>query len=146
MDSFTYIISSSNSIVDATANNCSIKLAGLPTNRRFKCEVIDFAIDLETMNLTAIVASYSFLTASSEMQILDGVQHPQKFNRICNISLQSGLLTSSFGNVFTVENFNNHTIIFQLGLPNNTLLPTANINQTSTTYWTLTLKMTPIEE
>ncbi len=38
MDSFTYIISSNNSIVDATANNCSIKLAGLPTNRRFKCK------------------------------------------------------------------------------------------------------------
>lgn len=146
MDSFTYVISSNNATSATTANNCYIKLAGLPNYRKFKCEVIDFAIDIETLDLTTIVASYLVLTASSEMQILDGIMHPNKFNRICNINLFNGCMTSIRGNIFTVENFNSHTVNFQIGLPNLTLLPTGKINTTATTYWTLTLKMTPINE
>lgn len=149
MDSFTYVINSIDSVTSATANNCYIKLVGLPTNRKFKCEVIDFVIDVETLDLTTIVASYISVVVSSEMQILDGVMHPRKFDRICNVSLFSGTNTSSFGNfgnVFTVGNFNNRLVNFQLLLPNMTRVATGTINQTSTTYWTLTLKMTPIPE
>jgi hypothetical protein len=146
MDSFTYIISSSNSTTAATANNCFIELAGLPTNRKFRCEVIDFALNYNTIDTTNMVEKYLFLTASNEMQILDGVQHPQKFNKLCNISVSTGAMTSLFGHVFTVGNFNKHIVNFQIGLPNNTLLPTNRINQTNTTYWTLSLKMTPIAE
>lgn len=146
MDSFTYVISSINSSTAATANNCYIELAGLPQNRKFKCEVIDFVIDYETMDVATIVGSYISLVASSEMQILDGVMHPRKFDRICNASLSTGQMTGVFGNVFTIGNFNKHTVNFQLLLPNMTRVATATINQTSTTYWTLTLRMTPIPE
>lgn len=147
MDSFTYVINSINSKDSLTANNCNIELAGLPNYRKFKCEVIDFVLDVETLDLTTIVASYLSLVVSSEMQILDGVMHPRKFDRICNINLQvAGIMTSLSGNVFTVGNFNKHTVNFQLLLPNMTRVLTANINQTNTTYWTLTLKMTPIIE
>jgi hypothetical protein len=41
--------------------------------------------------------------------------------------------------------FHNHTVNFQIGLPNLTLLPTGDINDVSSTHWTLSLKMTPIE-
>jgi hypothetical protein len=147
MDSFTYVISSINASVANSANNCYIELSGLPANRKFKCEVIDFVLDVETINLTTIVGSYLSLVASSEMQILDGVMHPRKFDRMCNINLQvGGVMTGTSGNIFTVGNFNKHTVNFQLLLPNMTRVLTTDINQTSTTYWTLSLKMTPIIE
>ena len=144
MDSFTYVINSKNSTTAATANDCFIKLAGLPTNKRLLCEVIDFALNVNTID-TAIDDTYLVLTASTEMQILNGVEHPAKFDRICNINIVNGLLTGYSGHIFKVENFNNHTVNFQIGLPDFTLLPTSSINQTTTTYWTLSLKMTPIE-
>ncbi len=143
MDSFTYVISSINSTTAATANNCFIKLAGLPNDQKFLCEVIDFALNVNTID-AAIIETYLVLTANTEMQILNGVQHPNKFNRICNIDRSTGLMTG-YGHVFQVGNFNNHTVNFQIALPNLTLLPTGDINDVSSTYWTLSLKMTPIQ-
>ncbi len=143
MNSFTYVISSINSTTANTANNCFIKLAGLPNNQKFLCEVIDFALNVNTIDV-AIIETYLVLTANTEMQILNGVQHPNKFNRICNIDRTTGLMTG-YGHVFQVGNFNNHTVNFQIGLPNLTLLPTGDINDVSSTHWTLSLKMTPIE-
>ena len=141
MDSFTYVISSINSTTANTANNCFIKLAGLPNDQKFLCEVIDFALNVNTID-AAIIETYLVLTANTEMQILNGVQHPSKFNRICNIDRSTGLMTG-YGHVFQVGNFNNHTVNFQIGLPNLTLLPTGDINDVSS--WTLSLKMTPIQ-
>ena len=143
MDSFTYVISSINSTTANTANNCFIKLAGLPNDQKFLCEVIDFALNVNTIDV-AIIETYLVLTANTEMQILNGVQHPNKFNRICNIDRSTGLMTG-YGHVFQVGNFNNHTVNFQIGLPNLTLLPTGDINDVSSTHWTLSLKMTPIQ-
>ena len=143
MDSFTYVISSINSTTANTANNCFIRLSGLPNNQKFLCEVIDFALNVNTID-AAIIETYLVLTANTEMQILNGVQHPNKFNRICNIDRSTGIMTG-YGHVFQVGNFNNHTLNFQIGLPNLTLLPTADINDVSSTHWTLSLKMTPIE-
>ena len=77
MDSFTYVINSKNSTTANTANNCFIKLAGLPNNQRFLCEVIDFAINITSIG-AAIVDSYIVMTADSEMQILNGVEHQVK--------------------------------------------------------------------
>jgi len=143
MDSFTYVISSINSTTANTANNCLIKLVGLPNDQKFLCEVIDFALNVNTID-AAIIETYLVLTANTEMQILNGVQHPNKFNRICNIDRSTGLMTG-YGHVFQVGNFNNHTVNFQIGLPNLTLLPTVNINVVSSSHWTLSLKMTPIQ-
>jgi hypothetical protein len=143
MESFTYVISSINSTTASTANNCFIRLSGLPNNQKFLCEVIDFALNVNTID-AAVVQTYLVLAVSTEMQILNGVQHPSKFNRICNIDRTTGLMTG-YGHVFQVGNFNNRTINFQIGLPNLTLLSDAAINQISTTHWTLSLKMTPIE-
>ena len=143
MDSFTYVISSINSTTAATANNCFIKLAGLPNDQKFLCEVIDFALNVNTIDAT-MIETYLVLAANTEMQILNGVQHPNKFNRICNIDRSTGLMTG-YGHVFQVGNFNNHTVNFQIGLPNLTLLPTGDINDVSSTHWTLSLKMTPIQ-
>jgi hypothetical protein len=143
MDSFTYVISSINSTTANTANNCFIKLAGLPNNQKFLCEVIDFALNVNTIDAT-MIETYLVLAANTEMQILNGVQHPNKFNRICNIDRSTGLMTG-YGHVFQVGNFNNHTVNFQIGLPNLTLLPTGNINVVTSSHWTLSLKMTPIQ-
>jgi hypothetical protein len=162
MDSFTFVISSYNSNTAATANNCFIKLAGLPNNQKFLCEVIDFAINTNTIaapdatlpaGVVPVTQSYYTLTASTEMQILNGVHHPNKFNRICNISRATGLLTGCYGHTFQVGNFNNHTVNFKLELPDLTFMSTLSINQPTAavqgtpiiTYWTLSLKMTPIE-
>jgi len=143
MDSFTYVISSINSTTANTANNCFIKLAGLPNNQKFLCEVIDFALNVNTIDAT-MIETYLVLAANTEMQILNGIQHPNKFNRICNIDRSTGLMTG-YGHVFQVGNFNNHTVNFQIGLPNLTLLPTGNINVVTSSHWTLSLKMTPIQ-
>ena len=143
MDSFTYVISSINSTTANTANNCFIKLAGLPNNQKFLCEVIDFALNVNTIDAT-MIETYLVLAANTEMQILNGIQHPNKFNRICNIDRSTGLMTG-YGHVFQVGNFSNHTVNFQIGLPNLTLLPTGNINVVTSSHWTLSLKMTPIQ-
>ena len=50
-----------------------------------------------------------------------------------------------FGNVFKVRNFNGRVVNFQLGDPDNTLVDNANINANVNTFWTITLKMTPIK-
>ena len=144
MDSFTFVINSKNSTTANTANNCFIKLAGLPNNQKFLCEVIDFAINITSIG-ASITDSYIVMTADSEMQILNGVEHPAKFDRICNISIANGLLTGNSGHIFKVENFNNHTVNFQLGLSDLSLLPGVSINYLTPTHWTLSLKMTPIE-
>jgi hypothetical protein len=118
-------------------------MGGLPNNQKFLCEVIDFAMNVNTIDV-AIEQTYLSLSASTEMQILNGVQHPFKFDTICNIDRTTGLMTG-YGHVFQVGNFNNHTVNFQIGLPNKTELQLASINQGTTTYWTLSLKMTPID-
>jgi hypothetical protein len=146
MNSFTYVISTvyATPATIATANNCNIELIGLPNDRRFKCEVIDFVLDIGSLDLVTIGSSFVSLTASSEMQILDGVLHQRKCDRLCNFNLITGAMTGTSGNIFTVDNFNKHTVNFQLIQPNMTRVPTGTINQGFNTFWTLTLKMTPI--
>ena len=43
-DTFTTVISSHNSVTANTANNCWIKLGGLPNDLEFYCEVIDLLL------------------------------------------------------------------------------------------------------
>ena len=140
-DTFTTVISSHNSEIANTANNCWIKLGGLPNDLEFYCEVIDFAI-----NRTSLVniVDYIFLTANEGFEIIGGVQFPRRFNKLCNINSVTGQHNGMFGNVFKVRNFNGRVVNFQLGDPDNTLVDNANINANVNTFWTITLKMTPI--
>ena len=44
LETFTTVISSHNSVTANTANNCWIKLGGLPNDLEFYCEVIDLLL------------------------------------------------------------------------------------------------------
>ena len=62
----------------------------------------------------------------------------------------TGQHNGMFGNVFKVRNFNGRVVNFQLGNPDGSLIAGANINQVvggnaTNTFWTITLKMTPIK-
>ena len=141
-DTFTTVISSHNSVTANTANNCWIKLGGLPNDLEFYCEVIDFAINRTSL---ANIVDYIFLTVNEGFEIIGGVQFPKRFNKLCNINSVTGQHNGMFGNVFKVRNFNGRVVNFQLGDPDNTLVADANINAIGNTFWTITLKMTPIK-
>ena len=140
-ETFTTVISSHNSVTANTANNCWIKLGGLPNDLEFYCEVIDFAINRTSL---ANIVDYIFLTVNEGFEIIGGVQFPKRFNKLCNINSVTGQHNGMFGNVFKVRNFNGRVVNFQLGDPDNTLVADANINVVGNTFWTITLKMTPI--
>ena len=140
-DTFTTVISSHNSVTANTANNCWIKLGGLPNDLEFYCEVIDFAINRTSL---ANIVDYIFLTVNEGFEIIGGVQFPKRFNKLSNINSVTEQHNGMFGNVFKVRNFNGRVVNFQLGDPDNTLVADANINVVGNTFWTITLKMTPI--
>jgi hypothetical protein len=142
LETFTCVISSHNSVTANTANNCWIKLGGLPNDLEFYCEVIDFAINRTSL---ANIVDYIFLTVNEGFEIIGGVQFPKRFNKLCNINSVTGQHNGMFGNVFKVRNFNGRVVNFQLGDPDNTLVDNANINVVGNTFWTITLKMTPIK-
>ena len=141
-DTFTTVISSHNSVTANTANNCWIKLGGLPNDLEFYCEVIDFAINKSS--LAVATTDYLYLAVNEGFEIIGGVQFPKRFNKLCNINSVTGQHNGMFGNVFKVRNFNGRVVNFQLGDPDNTLVDNANINVVGNTFWTITLKMTPI--
>ena len=146
IDTFTTVISSHNSETPNTANNCWIRLGGLPNDLEFYCEVIDFAINKSSLAVAA-ATDYIFLAVAEGLEIVGGVQYPKRFNKICNINCPTGMSTGAFGNVFRVMNFNGRRVNFQLGNPDNTLFADVNINRAAygNTFWTLTLRMTPIK-
>ena len=141
-ETFTTVISSSNSETPFTANNCWIRLGGLPNDLEFYCEVIDVA--LSRSNIVG-AGDYLTLTANEGLEIINGVQFPKRFNKICNIKSSLGQLNGLFGNVFKVRNFNGRLVNFQLTYQSDAPFPDNAINQAANTYWTLTLKMTPIK-
>ena len=110
-DTFTTVISSHNSVTANTANNCWIKLGGLPNDLEFYCEVIDFAINRTSL---ANIVDYIFLTVNEGFEIIGGVQFPKRFNKLCNINSVTGQHNGMFGNVFKVRNFNGRVVNFQL--------------------------------
>ena len=143
-ETFTTVISSNNSVTANTANNCWIKLGGLPNDIEFYCEVIDFAINKSS--LAVATTDYIYLAVEG-LEINGGVQFPKRFNKICNINPVTGQHNGLYGNVFKVRNFNGRLVNFQLGNPDNTLYLDGNINRApyGNTFWTLTLRMTPIK-
>ena len=140
-ETFTTVISSSNSETPFTANNCWIRLGGLPNDLEFYCEVIDVALSRSNM---VGAGDYLTLTANEGLEIINGVQFPKRFNKICNIKSSLGQLNGLFGNVFKVRNFNGRLVNFQLTYQSDAPFPDNGINQAANTFWTLILKMTPI--
>ncbi len=141
-ETFTCVINSSNSETPFTANNCWIRLGGLPNDLEFYCEVIDFFMNRASM---ANQGDYAYLAANEGFEIIGGVQFPKRFNKVCNIRMASGSHGGIFGNVFKVKNFNGRLVNFQLASPDGSLFGGANVNVVGNTYWTLSLKMTPIK-
>lgn len=173
-ETFTTVISSNNSVTANTANDCWIKLGGLPNDIEFYCEVIDFAINKSSLTGEN---NYIQLAVNEGMEIIGGVQFPRRFNKLCNINTTTGQMNGVLGNVFKVRNFNGRLANFQLGNPDNSLF--ANINRAAVnavvaapaiaaavgppiipysnivyaaaaipalnTAWTITLRMTPIK-
>jgi hypothetical protein len=143
LETFVCVINSINSETPSTANNCWIRLGGLPNDLEFYCEVIDFAINRTTVANANLLDFYSVI-ANEGLEIIGGVQFPKRFNKLCNIRANPGCL-NGFSHVFKVRNFNGQLVNFQLINPNNTIVAGANINVGTATYWTLSLKMTPIK-
>ena len=146
-ETFTTVISSNSSETPFTANNCWIRLGGLPNDLEFYCEVIDVALTRSNM---VGAGDYLTLIANEGLEIIGGVQFPKRFNKICNIKTNTGQLNGLFGNVFKVRNFNGRLVNFQLTYQSDALFPDNGINQVvggvvSNTFWTFTLKMSPIK-
>lgn len=147
-NSFTYIISSYNAENNATANNCNIRLSGLPHNTYFQCEVLGFHLDTSTIETDTGVEpnafTNSYLTLVADNFISNGKMTGSKMlDEITSMNFYDG--SSTEGSVFVVENFNGKTVNFQLVNPKGEVLSDDAMNAGGTTVWKLTLKMTPIE-
>lgn len=147
-NSFTYIISSYQAEINTAANNCNIRLNGLPHNRYFQCEVLGFHLDTSTIETNTGVESNAFtnsyLTLVADNFISNGRMTGSKMlDEITSMNFADG--SSTEGSVFVVENFNGKTVNFQLVNPEGEALSDDAINKVYNTIWKLTLKMTPIE-
>lgn len=138
---FTYVIDYNpveNAVVQA--NDCYIVLRGLPNNKRFYCEVVNFMINTES--LAPAIPTYLTLTADSFCET--GFMTYSRLDVLCQFKTADGGLKMS-GNCFEVDNFNGKNIHFQLVAPNGTVIPLNNIDQGGfITTWQLTLRMKSI--
>ena len=141
---FTYVIDY-NCIENAVhqANDCYIALRGLPNNKRFYCEVVNFMLNTESLSLVAnVVPTYITLTADDFCET--GFMTYSRLDVLCQFKTSDGGLKMN-GNCFEVANFNGKNIHFQLVAPTGTVLPLVNIDQNGIiTTWQLTLRMKPI--
>ena len=138
---FTYVVDY-NCIENAVhqANDCYITLRGLPNNKRFYVEVVNFMINTESL----AVAVPSYLTLTAEDFCETGFMTYSRLDVLCQFKTADGGLKMN-GNCFEVNNFNGKNIHFQLWSPTNVLIPLANIDQGGfITTWQLTLRMKPI--
>jgi len=138
---FTYVIDY-NTVENAVvqANDCFIVLRGLPNNKRFYCEVVNFMINTESL----AVAIPTYLTLTADNFCETGFMTYSRLDVLCQFKTADGGLKMN-GNCFEVENFNEKNIRFQLVGPNGTVIPLNNIDQGGfITTWQLTLRMKPI--
>lgn len=148
-NSFTYIISSYQAEDITTANNCNIRLSGLPHNRYFQCEVLGFHLDTTSIETDPDVEpnafTSSYLTLVADNFISNGrMTKTRLLDEITSMNFNDG--SSTEGSIFVVENFNGKTVNFQLVNPMGEQISDDAINRdVYTTVWKLALKMTPIE-
>jgi len=142
---FTYVIDY-NCIENAVhqANDCYIALRGLPNNKRFYVEVVNFMINTESLNAGAgVVPTYLTLTADDFCET--GFMTYSRLDVLCQFKTADGGLKMN-GNCFEVANFNGKNIHFQLVAPAGTVIPLVDIDQNGfITTWQLTLRMKPIQ-
>ena len=138
---FTYVIDY-NCIENAVhqSNDCYIVLRGLPNNKRFYCEVVNFMINTES--LAVAIPSYLTLTAKDFCET--GFMTYSRLDVLCQFKTTDGGLKMA-GNCFEVNNFNGKNIHFQLVSPTGVVIPLNNIDQNALiTTWQLTMRMKPI--
>ena len=138
---FTYVIDY-NCIENAVhqGNDCYIVLRGLPNNKRFYCEVVNFMINTESLS----VAIPSYLTLIADDFCETGFMTYSRMDVLCQFKTAEGGLKMN-GNCFEVNNFNGKNIHFQLVSPTGTVIPLNNIDQAGfITTWQLTLRMKAI--
>lgn len=140
----TYNISSSEAVsTDATYAQWTIRLEGLdPKYRKFHCKVIDFVINSNSLN--AAMEGYTSLCCEN---LGDNIISKHGFKHLCFVNTDVSVcqLFSGVGSEFNCDNFNTKEITFFLVDPDNTKVLISDINVTVTTYWNLSMLITPIE-
>ena len=139
---FTYVIDY-NCVENAVyqANDTYIPLRGLPNNKRFYCEVVNFMINTESLD--AGIPSYLTLTADSFCET--GFMTYSRLDVLCQFKTADGGLKMP-GNCFQLDNFNGKNVHFQLADPYGDVVDNAHIDQNALiTTWQLTLRMKPIK-
>ena len=137
---FTYVIDY-NCIENAAnrCNDCTVVLRGLPNNKRFYCEVVNFMINTESL----APACPSYLTLTADNFCETGFMTFSRLDILCQFKTSDGGLKMN-GNCFEVDNFNGKNIHFQILVPDGSTLVNGIIDQAGYTTWQLTLRMKPI--
>ncbi len=138
---FTYVIDyNCAENAQTLANNCMIKLRGLPNNKRFYCEVVNFMINTESLD----VGIPSYLTVTADSFCDTGYMTNSRFDIMCQFKTSEGGLKMA-GNVFEVDNFNGKSINFQILDPSGSSIADNLFDALGhITTWQLTLRMKPI--
>lgn len=137
---FTYVIDY-NCIENAVnrCNDCYVVLRGLPNNKRFYCEVVNFMINSESL----LPACPSYLTLTADNFCETGFMTFSRLDILCQFKTSDGGLKMA-GNCFEVDNFNGKNIHFQILVPDGSTLVNGIIDQAGYTTWQLTLRMKPM--
>ena len=140
-DTITLHISSNDGVVSNTANNTKISIYGfLPEKTKtYMCEVVNYIINIDSLN-----SPPGFFSLVVENFIKNGVSSNKKaYDIICDCSTINGEMKNK-GSMFTVENFNNKDLTFQMIDPYGVIIADSVINDTVNTVWNLTIRLKPI--
>ena len=143
METFTYVITNAGINTDSVYAQWNMRLNGLPTNQKFYCKVIDFVIN--SASLAGAISSYVSLGCRGfEDNVVNG---NYGFSTMCNVSCDTTVcqLFSGEGSRFICPNFNSKMFEFFLVAPDLMKVASNLVDSTTTTYWSLTLLMTPID-
>ena len=151
MTSFTYTITSFDSVINGAvvsnqANNVKIITSGFSIQYKyFKCKVLDFNFNYQTINTPWRDTKLFHLICDN----LVAGNRPTCSNRSSEIitSITGTGQNNNIGNEFIIANLNGKTLNFQLVDQTFNMIPNGQINQTNpeVTAWVLSLLITPID-
>ena len=141
METFTYVITNAGVTTDSVYAQWNMRLNGLPSNQKFYCKVIDFVIN--SASLAPGISSYVTLGCRG---FEDNIVNGYGWSPMCNVSTDSTVcqLFSGEGSRFICPNFNSKIIEFFLVDPDLMKTDAADVDSGTTTYWSITLLITPI--
>ena len=141
METFTYVISNAGVTTDSVYAQWNMRLNGLPSNQKFYCKVIDFVIN--SASLAGAIPSYVTLGVRG---FEDNIVNGYGFSTMCNVSTDPTVcqLFSGEGSRFICSNFNSKVFEFFLVAPDLMKVAANLVDVGTTTYWSLTLLITPI--